>query len=261
MDQNAGEPSDEGMQLSRRGALVSAGLAAALLSIVSTLKAQPAAAVGPGIDWPFSPSTLNPWASGGRFGDRSHAGLPYHNGVDFGRPNGTDVYACCDGTAEVVSTTGDLGHYIRLNHGSGLKTGYAHLQSGTMTVSQGQGISRGQYLGKTGTTGFTQGGHLHWETWLNGTRVDPESFMATYGTGAVAPNTGGTMTPAQEALIVGKLDAIISLLMVPEAGYTWSAAINNKVDTIYANQMVGNAGYTWAAAADAKLNEINAKLP
>lgn len=104
-----------------------------------------------------------------------------HTGLDYGAACGTPLYAPAAG--EVWYADSDVlpgaGNRIVLDHGvvggNALATNYYHLSS--YTVSVGQRVSAGQLIGYTGTTGNSQGCHLHFETMLNGALVDPAGLL------------------------------------------------------------------------------------
>ncbi len=84
-----------------------------------------------------------------------------HNGIDFGGPYGTSIYAAADGK---VIGTGNLGKYaygrwIAIDHDNGMITLYGHLSS--VGVSKGASVKKGQQIGKMGSTGYSTGNHLH----------------------------------------------------------------------------------------------------
>jgi len=111
-----------------------------------------------------------------RYGMRRHPILRYtrmHAGVDFRGRTGQPVYAVTDGTVVFAGRHGGHGNYIKLNHGGGLQTGYAHLSR--FAVSSGQRVRRGQVIGYVGSTGLSTGPHLHYELYRNGKTVDPLS--------------------------------------------------------------------------------------
>lgn len=98
-----------------------------------------------------------------------------HGGIDFGG-NGP-IVAAQSGTVEIAGYDSGWGNYVKINHGNGLETLYAHMVSGSLTVAPGQKVSQGQHLGTMGMTGSATGIHLHFEVYVNGTRVDPASYL------------------------------------------------------------------------------------
>jgi murein DD-endopeptidase MepM/ murein hydrolase activator NlpD len=91
-------------------------------------------------------------------------GLHGKNAVDVGAPIGTPVYAAAEGTALIATTggyNGGYGNYIILSHPNGTQTIYGHLSS--VMISKGQKVSKGQQIGKVGSTGRSTGPHLHFE--------------------------------------------------------------------------------------------------
>lgn len=104
-----------------------------------------------------------------------------HTGIDFGTPCGTPLYAPAAGEiwyADSYVLPG-AGNRIVINHGvvegNSLATNYYHLTN--YVVSAGDKVSAGQLIGYTGTTGNSTGCHLHFETSLNGTLVDPRGLL------------------------------------------------------------------------------------
>ena len=111
-----------------------------------------------------------------RYGMRRHPILGYrrmHSGMDFRGRTGTPIYAATDGTVDMAGRNGGYGNYVRLQHGGGLGTGYAHMSR--IAVSRGQRVKRGQVIGYVGSTGLSTGPHLHYEMYRNGRKVDPAS--------------------------------------------------------------------------------------
>ena len=103
----------------------------------------------------------------------------YHEGVDIGVPNGTPILAAADGTVTVANATdsyaGGWGYYVKIQHGSGFDTLYAHCSA--IAVRTGEKVTKGQIIAYVGSTGRSTGEHLHWEVYLNGTRVDPLNYF------------------------------------------------------------------------------------
>ncbi len=99
-----------------------------------------------------------------------------HAGIDFRSPLGTPVHASA---AAEVSFSGDLyytGKTVILDHGQGLFSIYAHLDS--LACSKGMSLERGDLLGRVGSSGRSTGPHLHWGVKLRGDRIDPMALMA-----------------------------------------------------------------------------------
>ena len=111
-----------------------------------------------------------------RYGMRRHPILGYnrmHAGLDFRASYGSPIYAVTDGTVQFAGRHGGHGNFVRLNHGGGLGTGYAHMSR--IAVSAGQRVRRGQVIGYVGSTGLSTGPHLHYEMYRGGRTVDPAS--------------------------------------------------------------------------------------
>lgn len=116
--------------------------------------------------------------AGDRYGPRDYAPSPYHYGIDWPKPAWTGIPAAGDGTVILSEDTGYLwGQYIRIDHGDGVWTAYAHMVDGGRYVSVGDTVTRGQIIGGVGTTGPSTGNHLHFEVWISGSRVDPEWYI------------------------------------------------------------------------------------
>src|SRR5205814_4038671 len=101
----------------------------------------------------------------------------FHTGIDIGADYGTPVAAADAGVVSLVNLGwgGGYGNYVLVTHGSGFATLYAHLSA--ISVSEGQGVRRGQVLGAEGSTGFSTGPHLHFEIRLNGAYQNPLSYL------------------------------------------------------------------------------------
>ncbi|OJW72205.1 MAG: hypothetical protein BGO57_15955 [Sphingomonadales bacterium 63-6] len=112
------------------------------------------------------------------FGMRRHPILGYsrmHAGMDFKASYGTPIYAVSDGTVAFAGRHGGHGNFVKLNHGGGLGTGYAHMSR--IAVSAGQRVRRGQVIGYVGSTGLSTGPHLHYEMYRGGKVVNPASVQ------------------------------------------------------------------------------------
>ncbi|UJF34242.1 M23 family metallopeptidase [Paenibacillus hexagrammi] len=101
----------------------------------------------------------------------------FHAGIDFGAKANEPVFAAADG--KVVSTGTDRfhGNNIIVEHTSGLRTWYMHLNK--MFVRKGEHVEKGQKIGLVGSTGRSTGPHLHYEILKNGKSVDPKPYLKT----------------------------------------------------------------------------------
>lgn len=114
------------------------------------------------------------------YGQRRHPILGYtrmHAGVDFAARYGSPIYAVTDGRVSYAGRHGGHGNYVRLEHGGGLATGYAHMSR--IAAVSGQRVRRGQVIGYVGSTGLSTGPHLHYELYRNGRTVNPLSVTFT----------------------------------------------------------------------------------
>jgi murein DD-endopeptidase MepM/ murein hydrolase activator NlpD len=98
-----------------------------------------------------------------------------HSGVDFRSPRGTPVRAAARGTATFVGDLYYTGRTVVLDHGEGLYTLYAHLE--TARCRPGQLLEAGEVLGRVGSSGRSTGPHLHWGGKLRGDRIDPMTLV------------------------------------------------------------------------------------
>ena len=102
-----------------------------------------------------------------------------HTGTDIACAEGTPILAAADGIVTVAngldSWGGSYGYYIQIDHGGGLETLYAHCSS--ICVTTGQQVQAGQVIGYVGHTGRVTGNHLHFETRLSGSRINPIDFF------------------------------------------------------------------------------------
>lgn len=99
-----------------------------------------------------------------------------HAGIDLAAPIGTPIYATADGTVSAAGwNSGGYGNLIKVDHGSGIETRYGHLSR--ILVSPGQRVTRGQQIGRMGSTGRSTGTHLHYEVRVDGRAVNPMPFL------------------------------------------------------------------------------------
>lgn len=99
----------------------------------------------------------------------------FHWGMDFTAPRGTPVYASGDGVvSRADNTASGYGKHIRIEHGFGYESLYAHLYD--YNVRRGQKVKRGDLIGFVGSTGRSEAPHLHYEIFKDGERINPINF-------------------------------------------------------------------------------------
>src|SRR5436190_1079048 len=119
-----------------------------------------------GLIWPVNGPIVSPF--GMRWG-RLHAG------VDIAVPTGTPIHAAQTGRVAIAGWVGGYGNYTCIQHAGSLSTCYGHQSS--IGLSVGPSVSQGQVIGSSGCTGHCFGPHVHFETRINGTPVDPMGYL------------------------------------------------------------------------------------
>lgn len=99
----------------------------------------------------------------------------FHEGLDFPAAVGTRINAAAGGIVSFAGPSADYGKLIRIDHGSGLETRYAH--SSKLFVTVGQRVEKGQEIAEIGNTGRSTGPHLHYEIRFNGNALDPRRYL------------------------------------------------------------------------------------
>lgn len=125
---------------------------------------------------PINNDNLTRMASG--FGWRSDPftkARKMHRGMDFTAPKGTPIYASGDGKiTRADNNSSGFGKHIRIDHGYGYLSLYAHLSK--YNVAKGQKVKRGDLIGFVGSTGRSEAPHLHYEIWKDKDRINPINF-------------------------------------------------------------------------------------
>ena len=114
------------------------------------------------------------------FGSRNdpfRRGRRMHNGLDMAGPIGTPIYATADGIVGRAQWLGGYGKYVEINHGGEIQTRYGHMSR--ILVEPGARVTRGQLIGRMGSTGRSTGSHLHYEVRIAGRPVNPMPFMTS----------------------------------------------------------------------------------
>lgn len=106
--------------------------------------------------------------------------ITFHQGIDLAAPAGTQVRAAFHGVVEQVSESEELGIFVILDHGLGIRTLYGHLDSAR--VEDGQRVNQYDPIAKSGNTGTrTTGPHLHFGLYIDGKAVNPAKMMSLSG--------------------------------------------------------------------------------
>lgn len=98
-----------------------------------------------------------------------------HKGTDYKAKEGTPVYAINDGQINKAKKYIIYGNTVIIDHGLGVQSLYMHLSK--IDVKNGQYVKKGDRLGLTGTTGYSEGPHLHLSIKINGKSIDPKKFL------------------------------------------------------------------------------------
>lgn len=104
-----------------------------------------------------------------------HKVMP-HMGTDIGAPLGTPVGASAPGTVSYVGPGGPAGNLLKVMHGGGIETGYAHLSRYVAGIKVGDKVKRLQTIGYVGNTGRSTGPHLHFSAQRDGKFFDAETL-------------------------------------------------------------------------------------
>ena len=111
----------------------------------------------------------------GRRTDPFRGDRAFHAGIDITVPTGTPVRTTADGTVRHAGRMSGYGLVIVVDHPNGLQTYYAHLSR--IGVLPGQGVRRGEVIGHSGSTGRSEGPHLHYEVRDHGAPVNPHKYL------------------------------------------------------------------------------------
>ncbi len=125
---------------------------------------------------PVSNKDLTRMASGYGMRIDPHYKTPaFHEGMDFTAPTGTPIYATGNGVVSRADRKSKgYGNHVRIDHGFGYLTLYAHMSE--IAVKPSQEVSRGEIIGYVGNTGKSSGPHLHYEVHKNGRPINPINY-------------------------------------------------------------------------------------
>lgn len=117
-----------------------------------------------------------------RFGRRFHPILGhtrFHKGVDVGARSGAPITAAADGTVASAGWHGGYGRQVAIAHAGDLETTYSHMSG--FAVAAGQHVRRGQVIGFVGSSGLSNGPHVHFEVYRHGRPVNPQLVRVAAG--------------------------------------------------------------------------------
>ena len=98
-----------------------------------------------------------------------------HYGMDFSAKTGTEIYSTGDGVvSKVKRSKRGYGNYVKINHGFGYETLYAHMSK--YIVKKGQKVKRGEVIGFVGNSGISTAPHLHYEVRKDNKKINPVNF-------------------------------------------------------------------------------------
>lgn len=100
-----------------------------------------------------------------------------HKGIDIGCPTGTPIVSVLDGKVIFTGYNAYRGYYIMVDHGGGVVTLYQHCKANSYKVSVGDKVKAGQTIILSGSSGIGSGPHLHFEVLINGSNVNPQTWL------------------------------------------------------------------------------------
>ena len=123
--------------------------------------------------WPVQGYISSPF--GWRLNPFGGGGYEFHTGIDICAYYGAPVRAAADGTVESVGWNGGYGECVQIYHRDGIETLYGHLSG--FAVKAGDKVKKGQVIGYEGATGEATGPHVHFEVRVDGTAVNPLTYL------------------------------------------------------------------------------------
>ena len=110
-----------------------------------------------------------------RYGANSRIRKSTHTGLDIAATKGTPIKVVATGTVIATSYDGSYGNLVKVDHGNGVETWYAHTSK--MYVKVGEQVEAGDVIAAVGSTGNSTGPHLHLEIRVNGEHVNPQNYL------------------------------------------------------------------------------------
>jgi hypothetical protein len=166
----------------------------------------------------------------------------YHDGVDYAAPLGQPVRAIAAGTVVAAGRAADGAVVVRIRHGDGTESLYAHLGP-DLDVRTGDGVDAGEPIGRIGMTGNTTGPHLHLELSSNGRTIDPQRWIEAGrlpGSGSTvvddAQSVAALTANATTANDLARFDALAD--EIPYAREIRAAAVKAGIDPLLLTSVV-----------------------
>ena len=110
-----------------------------------------------------------------RYGVSSRIRKSTHTGLDISAVTGTDIKVVANGTVISAGYSGSYGYLVKVDHGNGVETWYAHTSK--MYVKKGDTVKAGDVIAAVGSTGNSTGPHLHLEIRIDGKTVNPQNYL------------------------------------------------------------------------------------
>jgi murein DD-endopeptidase MepM/ murein hydrolase activator NlpD len=129
-----------------------------------------------------------------------------HLGTDFGTGHGAPVKTTADGTVSFAGWDGGYGNLIKIDHGNGYETRYAHLSRFGTGIRRGARVKQGQVIGYTGSTGLATAPHLHYEIRHHGRAADARTMRLP-----AAPPVPGEHMASFQALVAERTSLLAAI--------------------------------------------------
>ena len=110
-----------------------------------------------------------------RYGVSSRIRKSNHTGLDIAVSSGTPIKVVSSGKVTYAGYQGSYGNLVKVEHGQGVETWYAHTKE--MYVTEGQEVKAGDVIAAVGSTGNSTGPHLHFEIRINGEHINPQNYI------------------------------------------------------------------------------------
>lgn len=110
-----------------------------------------------------------------RYGESSSRRKSTHTGLDIACSTGTDIKAVAAGTVILAEKQGSYGNLVKIDHGNGVETWYAHCSK--IYTKVGEQVEAGDVIAAVGSTGNSTGPHLHLEIRINGNTINPQNYV------------------------------------------------------------------------------------